>query len=132
MNTVLIMEDESQLASYWREALEAAGYIVIHASDFAEAVAVLETRDVDVVVSDMLIRDEDDRPSSTGGLSLMTHLRLHVRPVPKIVAVSGAHPDLHILRHAELLHAAACIVKPFSAEELIETIGDLLASESSS
>ena len=126
------MEDEPQLAAYWREALEATGYIVVHANNYEEAVSILEKSEVQVVVSDMLIRDEDDRPSSTGGLSLMTYLRLHVRPVPKIVAVSGAHPDLHILRHAEVLHAAACIVKPFSAEELVGTISDLVASESSS
>ena len=129
MITVLIMEDETELASYWREALEASGYIVFHASDFAQAVSMLESRDVQVVVSDMLIRDKDDKPSKTGGLSLLTHLRLNVRPAPMIVAVSGAHPDLNILRHAELLHASACIVKPFSADELVETVNGLVKSE---
>ena len=129
MKTVLIMEDQAELASYWREHLENAGYNVIHASDFEEAVELLKTREVQVVVSDMLIRDDDDRPSSTGGLSLLSHLRLHVNPSPKMIAVSGAHPQLNILRHAELLHADACIVKPFSAEQLVETVEELLQGE---
>ena len=40
--TVLIMEDQTELASYWREALESAGYVVVHAVDYAEAVSLLE------------------------------------------------------------------------------------------
>ena len=129
MKTVLIMEDQPELASYWREHLEIAGYNVIHATDFEEAVTLLETHETHVVVSDMLIRDDDDRPSKTGGLSLLSHLRLKVKPNPKVVAVSGAHPQLNILRHAELLQADACIVKPFTAEELVETVEKLLQGE---
>ena len=123
------MEDQTELASYWREHLETAGHNVIHATDFAEAVALLETREVQIVVSDMLIRDDDDRPSKTGGLSLLSHLRLHVNPPPKTIAVSGAHPQLNILRHAELLQADACIVKPFTAEQLVETVEELLKNK---
>ena len=126
MKTVLIMEDQAELASYWREHLENAGYNVIHASDFEDAVELLKTREVQVVVSDMLIRDDDDRPSKTGGLSLLSHLRLHVNPPPKTIAVSGAHPQLNILRHAELLQADECIVKPFTAEALVEKVEELL------
>ena len=98
MKTVLIMEDQPELASYWREALETAGYNVIHAIDFEEAASCLEMRQVQVVVSDMLIRDEHDNTSKTGGLTLLSHICLNVKPMPKIIAVSGAHPDLHILR----------------------------------
>ena len=128
MKTILIMEDQPELASHWREHLEDAGFNVVHASNFAEAVSVLETRDVDVVISDMLIHDDDDRPSKTGGLSLLSHLVLHVKPIPKTIAVSGAHPQLNILRHAELLKANECIVKPFTAEELVNIVKRLLRS----
>ena len=128
MITILIMEDQAELAAYWREDLEEAGYNVLHVSNFEEAVAVLEIRDVNVVVSDMLIRDDDNRPSKTGGLSLLSHLRLHSDPQPKTIAVSGAHPQLNILRHAELLQADACIVKPFTSQELVEKVKELLGN----
>ena len=120
------MEDQVELASHWREHLESAGYNVIHAKNFPEAVSVLESQEVQVVVSDMLIRDDDNLPSKTGGLSLLSHLRLHCEPAPKTIAVSGAHPQLHIMRHAELLSADAGIVKPFTAEELVYTVNTLL------
>ena len=120
------MEDQVELASHWREHLETAGHNVIHAKDFAGAVELLESQEVHVVVSDMLIRDDNNMPSKTGGLSLLSHMRLHCDPSPKTIAVSGAHPQLHIMRHAELLDADAGIVKPFTAEELVYTVNRLL------
>ena len=120
------MEDQPELASYWRETLEDAGYIVLHAADFEEASSLLESREVQVVVSDMLIRDGNNNTSKSGGLTLLSHISLNVDPAPKMIAVSGAHPDLHILRHAELFNAAASIIKPFTAEELLDTVKRVL------
>ena len=126
MKTVLIMEDQHELASYWRESLEEAGYRVLHAINMKDAASFLDDDEIDVVVTDMLIHNEDKEIQPTGGLTLLGHINLHVEKPPKIIAISGAHPDLHVLKHAESMGADFCIYKPFTPDELISVISDLL------
>ena len=125
MKTVLIMEDQLELATFWREALEDAGYRVLYASKMEDAASFLYTDDIDVVVTDMLIRGSDNEIQPSGGLSLLSHINLHVDHPPKIIAVSGAHPDLHVLKHAESMGADRCIGKPITPEELLATVSEL-------
>ena len=129
MKTVLIMEDQLELASYWREFLEEAGYRVVHAPQMQDATSFLYVDEIDVIVTDMLIRDEDKELQASGGLTLLSHINLHVENKPKIIAVSGAHPDLHVLKHAASMGADHCICKPFTSDELLSVISDLLKEE---
>ena len=129
MKTVLIMEDQLELVGYWREALENAGYRVRHARRMEEASSFLEVDEIDLVVTDMLIRDEDNELVSSGGLTLLGYLNLNIRISPKIIAVSGAHPDLHVLQHAKSLGADRCIGKPFTPEELLTNVSELLSEK---
>lgn len=126
MKTVMIMEDQLELASYWREILEDAGYGVLHARNIDDAASFLAVDEIDVVVTDILIRDNDQELKASGGLSLLAHINLHVeKKRPKIIAVSGSHPDLHVLQHAQSMGADVCLLKPFSAEQLLAAVSEL-------
>ena len=125
MKTILIMEDQTELASFWREVLEEANYRVLHASNMEEATALLSVEEIDVVITDMLIREENNTLAPSGGLSLMTHINLHVPNRPKIIAVSGAHPDLHVLQHARVIGAKRTLIKPFTPEELLDAVSEV-------
>ena len=127
MKTVLILEDQLELAGYWRQTLEDAGYRVRHARNTEDAITFLSVDPIDVVVTDMLIRDEDNKLIPSGGLSLLGHLNINVKQPPKIIAVSGAHPDLHVLKHAEALGADRCVGKPFTATKLLSIVSELMA-----
>ena len=126
MKTILILEDQLELASYWREAIEEAGYRVVHAPKMEDATSFLSVNHIDIIVTDMLIRNEDDELQPTGGLTLLSHINLSGEKPPKIIAVSGAHPALHVLKHAQSMGADRCIAKPFAPAELISVISELL------
>ena len=127
MKTVLILEDQHELASYWREFIEEAGYRVVHALNMGDATSFLNVNSIDIIVTDMLIRDEEAELQPSGGLTLLSHINLHVDNPPKIIAVSGAHPDLHVLKHAKSMGADRCIGKPFTPAELLSIISELLS-----
>ena len=124
MKRVLVLEDEFALAVQWREKLEAAGHEVIHVSRAAEAIEVLDEGSVDVLISDILIRDTEKQLVMEGGFSVLSHINLNVRPGPKRIVVSGAHPSLNVLRHAEALNAHVALAKPVDLDELLKAVND--------
>lgn len=126
MKTILILEDDLDLATHWQEHLEDAGHCAIHASDFAAATSVLDTKEVHLVISDMLIRVGGEVIKRDGGISLMSHINLHVRPRPWVIAVSGAHPDLNVLGHAKVMKAVKTFSKPVDVSELVGAVAELI------
>jgi CheY-like chemotaxis protein len=130
MRKILILEDDFDLAMHWKMHLEELNYIVIHTGTFEEAKTVLSQQDVDVIVSDILIRESktEDKFSSSGGLSLLsfTNLYQYFNAKPKFIAVSGSLIGENVLKHAAALNADRTMIKPVTAEELGVTIQELL------
>lgn len=128
MKTVLILEDDFDLAMDWKSHLEEREFAVIHTSTSEQAIEVLNDRAVDLIITDVLIKEDGGtgKLKKTGGLSLLSHILLKVEPKPAIIAVSGAHPNLNVLKHAKSLHADRVMVKPFSAQSLADIVEDLL------
>lgn len=128
MKKILILEDDFDLAMYWKERLEDDGYGVVYTSTSEEATQVLCQDEFDLVIADVLIRTECGAGplKPTGGLSLIAHVTLRVDPRPKIVAVSGAHPQSNVLKHATALKADRVMVKPFRIDSLVDVVKDLV------
>ena len=128
MKTILILEDDLRLGTHWKSLLEAAGHRIIHETDADEAIHVVDNEQIDLVISDILIRSEDNQISNRGGLSLMSHIKLNAEDKPKIISISGGSQQLNLAKHAELFDAAMSLVKPVTDLDFVAAVESVLNS----
>jgi DNA-binding response OmpR family regulator len=107
---ILLIEDEPEMASVLKTALERQDLVVDHVSTLADAEAMARLGTFDAVVLDRRLPDGD-------GLSLIPRLRaLHVdAPVIALTAMSGLDDRVSGLNAG----ADDYMVKPFAIEELV-------------
>ena len=123
MPGVLIVEDEKDLREMLKTSLIRRKYIVLEAENGKEAIAHFKPSVTDLVVTDLIMPDED-------GLKVIIKLR-ELKPSIKIIAISGggkAGPSSY-LNLAKALGADAIFSKPFSINDLIAKIEELLTIE---
>jgi CheY-like chemotaxis protein len=113
---ILVVDDEEELRELIRHVLERAGHAVACARDGREASSVLTTRSFDVVVTDMLMPDQD-------GLELITELKSKY-PAVKIVAMSGGGQigSDQYLSMAKGFGADVLLRKPFTHQTLLAAV----------
>jgi putative two-component system response regulator len=107
---VLVVDDEPAVRQLIAGILAKAGHRVLTANSGQEAIRVLESEDVALVLSDI------NMPGSISGLELIDALRAR-RPSLPIVLVTGS-VDEASLQEALDRGAAGFITKPFKAAEL--------------
>jgi len=117
LETILIVDDESSLLSLTTEILEQNGYTVICAQNAEQALRVLETDNIDLMLSDVIMPD-------VNGYQLAVIVQ-NKYPSVKIQLASGFNDDRHVGEvsadlHEHLLH------KPFQAQELLKHLRMLL------
>jgi DNA-binding response OmpR family regulator len=110
--TVLFVDDEEAIRACMCAALTQAGYRVLQAGDGREAVRVLLSRHVDLLIADLIMPEQE-------GLETILYVRKHF-PTLNVVAISGGDPSY--LSVARKLGARAVLSKPFSADELIAAV----------
>jgi CheY-like chemotaxis protein len=113
--TVLVAEDDEQLAQLISDTLRAKGYRVLIAKDGEAAFRLVMTRDkeIDVLLTDVML-------PRISGLDLMTLVQGQ-SPKTQIVVCSGQ------LSSAELATTGMTFLpKPFSFDHLLETLGNLI------
>jgi len=115
--TVLLAEDDRALRRYLEVVLRRAGYEVLPAADGLEAMKVLLSAPVDVVVTDAVM-------PYLSGHELCRFMREHpqLKDLP-VVLLSGADSSVH----AEGALADLYLSKPVPAEELAASLARLLA-----
>src|SRR2546423_15685447 len=112
--TILIAEDEVLIRGVMAEYLRAAGFIVIEASNAAEAVDVLQSREpVELVFTDIAM------PGTMNGVMLARWIYLH-RPEVRVVLASGSPESAHPLPNEHLF------LKPYDLGEVEAWIRDVL------
>ena len=114
--SILVVDDEPGIRELLCLMLEAAGHTVTAAEDGLEAPKVLASREIDVVITDLLMPERD-------GLEFITEIRKKF-PKVKIVAMSGGG---HIardsyLRIAKNFGAHVLLEKPFSQAGVLEAV----------
>jgi CheY-like chemotaxis protein len=117
--TVLLVEDEDQLARLVSDTLTAQGYHVVVARDGDAAFRLFRERGeaIDVLLTDVML-------PHINGLDLTTLVQGQW-PNTKIILCSGQ------LSGAELANTGmAFLLKPFTADELLEALGSLLPKPS--
>jgi CheY-like chemotaxis protein len=120
MAGVMIVEDDAALRELLRDSFEKRKYTVITAADGREAIARFRPSVVDLVITDLLMPEED-------GLMVIMKIR-EIKPSAKLIAISGggkAGPGSY-LQMASKLGADHILPKPFLPSELIQKVKELL------
>jgi two-component SAPR family response regulator len=105
---ILVVEDEPLTAFDNERILGEAGYeIVATVDDFEEALRVLDSEEVDLVLSDVRLRSQQN------GIDLAAHAL--ERNVPTLFTTGHAYP------HAAEV-AVGCLAKPYSERQLLKAV----------
>lgn len=120
MARILIIDDEERIRTIIRKILTGAGHEVVEAENGAVGTELFGESEFDLVVTDLIMPEKE-------GIETILHLREVNADVP-ILVVSGGHSfdTSGPLEDAELLGANASLAKPFSIEQLTETVDALL------
>jgi CheY-like chemotaxis protein len=123
MPGILIVEDNQELREILKESLNRKRFTVQEAENGKDAIIHFKPGVTDLVITDLIMPEED-------GLKVIMKLR-EIKPSIKVIAISGggkAGPASY-LNLAKALGADAIYSKPFSVNEMIEKIEDLLEIE---
>ena len=121
MKRILLVDDVPAVRLSIRAALEAIGYHVLEAADGKEALDLLDTQAVDLIVTDLWMPNLD-------GVELLKRLRASNANI-RVIAISGGGMRKPIDVSAALAQtwgADAVLYKPFDNEYLVNEINRLL------
>jgi CheY-like chemotaxis protein len=119
--TILLVDDEAMVRDVAARMLRSQGYVVLEATNAAEAIQVQEDCDgaIDLLVTDVVM-------PLTGGKELAKRLQ-QSRPDIKVLYLSGYAHDVMLdkdVRDRDL----ALMTKPFSSSELVKKVREVLNS----
>ena len=123
MACILVVEDDRDLREMLKISLLKRKYTVLEASNGKEALARFKPTITDLVITDLIMPDED-------GLKVIMKIK-EIKPSIKVIAISGggkAGPG-NYLNLAKALGANEIFPKPFSVNELLRKIDELLNLE---
>jgi two-component system, chemotaxis family, chemotaxis protein CheY len=121
MKRILLVDDVPAVRLSIRAALEAAGYRIMEAADGKEALSLLDSQAVDLIVTDLWMPNLD-------GVELLKRLRASNADV-RVIAISGGGMRKPIDVSAALAQtwgADAVLYKPFDNEDLVAEVRRLL------
>lgn len=120
MAIILVVDDDPTVRLIAGELLRGDDHAVIEAEDGDEALKIVSSIPVDLVVLDMLMPNKD-------GLETIIELRKH-RPCIRILAISsgGRMEPGHLLRTAMVFGADECLEKPLRLETFASAVDRLL------
>ena len=117
MSTVLVIDDELVIRELVMEILESAGHDVTGADSAERALALLDTNEFDLVVSDVVM-------PGLSGIELLEAVNAHRASLP-VVLVTGAG-TYDTLSQALMRGAAGLVTKPFAHKDLQAAVADAL------
>jgi len=119
MKRILVVDDEVEIRRLAARVLEQAGYQVAEAGNGLEAMRLVLAGGCDLVVLDMVM------PEKEGAETVREIRRGH--PKLPVLAISGVVNASFYLTAAKHLGASATLLKPFTGEELLKSVTELLA-----
>jgi len=115
---ILIVDDDYEIATPVKFALEGLGYEVVHMPDGQQGVAKLESYHPDLMVLDMMM------PRQSGFL-VLEHLRRSKRDLIRVIMVTANEGERH-QAYARMLGVDEYMHKPFAMDQLVSTAKQLL------
>ncbi|MEL7197080.1 MAG: response regulator [Pseudomonadota bacterium] len=121
--TILVLEDDEEFGPLLKLSLEEAGYNVALHTTATEALSYLDSNDVDLVISDLMIKQAGVFIQD-GGIRLISTLKqIRNYPAP-IIAISGSfvQDQYHAISTAMTVGADKTLAKPVHPDDLIALI----------
>ena len=123
MAHVLVVDDEADVRSFLRKVITKLGHHVSDVGDGAEALRLLDLIRFDLIISDVYMADMD-------GMELLVRIRQREYNVPVVVISGGGYKSREeVLKMAAACGAAATLDKPFTVEQLRDTLEPLLSAQ---
>jgi DNA-binding response OmpR family regulator len=122
MKRILVIEDDAAMRRMLHRILADAGYDVQEAADGTAGLTAYRQQRSDLVIADIVM-------PNTEGLETIRALRRHDATV-NIIAISGADRGRadNYLDLAVKFGACRALVKPFSQDEFLTAVSDVLGS----
>ncbi len=117
-STILIVDDERNIREGLAEAFAMEGYEALTASDGQEAIALLEERYIDLVITDL-------KMPRVSGMELLQHVKRRWENIPVIIIT--AHGDITEAVAAMQYGALEFVTKPLDLEHLLKLTKNALA-----
>ena len=111
--TVLVVDDDPDLLEVLVIIFEGEGFKVFSAGDGGEAINLVKSKNIDVVVSDI-------RMPTVGGVELLKQIKQHNPHKPIVIFVTGFSDITE--KQALEAGASAIFTKPFNKKTLLEKI----------
>jgi two-component system response regulator PilR (NtrC family) len=119
-DTILVVEDEPDLAVAYERLLARWGYRVVVADSRQAGLAALGAHAVQLVIADLRLPDGD-------GMDVVRAAGALASPPPVLVAAASISPARR--RAVNAAGAAAVLLKPFDCETLRSLVAELLVRE---
>ncbi len=117
MAHILVIEDDRTIREVIRTLLEMESHQVTEAEDGKEALELLETINVDIVITDIFL-------PRLSGIKVIKILKKQNSKI-KIIAISGAGNGAYNLQSLTEIGADRFLEKPFEMGELLNAIKEL-------
>jgi DNA-binding response OmpR family regulator len=118
--TILIIDDDREIASMLHGVLTGTGYRVFMAQNGIEGQRQIETLKPDLVITDMMM-------PRMGGFPVLEFLKTLAAP-PAVIMITANEGGRH-KAYAEMLGVADYLRKPFPMEVLLESIRRIFATK---
>lgn len=115
---VLYLEDDKSLLTHTKDVLDDFVAKVYAVNTSKEAMEVLENEKIDVIISDILLENEN-------GIEFLRHIK-EEKNINLPTVLTTAHTDTKYLLDAIKLKVENYIVKPINIKELLNTLHDIL------
>ena len=123
MTTILVTEDDPEIAKLVERILTSAGYRPLIASRPSEALSILEqtSREIELLITDLMLPE-------MSGLELLERTEA-LRPGLKGLAISG-YSEEAVQRQNEEMMDVPFLRKPFTPTELVQRVREVLGGSS--
>lgn len=114
---ILVVDDAPVVLRVIRKILSSRGYTIITANSALEAISILESEAIDLVITDY-------KMPNVSGLDLIRHVRENFRNT-EVIMITG-YPSIEGAVEAVKTGAEEYLTKPFTGEELLNAVKRVL------
>ena len=114
---ILYLEDDENLLKHTKDILEDFVNNIYAVRTIKEALDILVNKKIDVIISDILLKDEN-------GIDFLKHIKSKNINIPTILTT--AHTDTQYLLDEIKLKIEDYIIKPINIKELLNSLHDIL------
>ncbi len=115
--TILLIEDDREIATTLHRVLESAGYTVLVAQNGVDGRRLADSNKPDLVVTDMMM-------PRMGGFPVLEHIKSMSDP-PKVIMITANEGSRH-RAYAEMVGVDDYLRKPFAMDALLDAVARVL------